>query len=111
MKSLMIDNQTIELTDDGFLSDRSLWSAAIATALADKVGIALTEKHWQVIDFLRQFYQQFQVIPPLRIFIKNLKLAVGEEIGNSLTLHQLFPDSPLKLACLIAGLPKPKHCM
>lgn len=111
MKSILVENQTIELTEHGFLKDPSQWSEQVAHQLADSVGIHLTPDHWKIIYFLRNFKQQFDVIPPLRILIRNLKAEFGDELGNSITLHKLFPESPVKYACLIAGLPKPKHCM
>ncbi len=111
MKNIHIDKNDIELTEHGFLKDRSLWNEMIAIELANSVEIELTKEHWQVIYFLRSFYQEFQIIPSLRIFIKNLNAALGPELGNSVSIHKLFPESPLKYICLIGGLPKPKHCM
>lgn len=108
---ILVAGKKIILNDEGYLIDRSSWTPEIANALAKSINIELTEEHWQVINFLRQFYQSYHVIPPLRVFIKNLKETLGAELGNSLKLHQLFPESPLKFACLIGGLPKPKHCM
>lgn len=102
---------TLELTEHGFLKDPNIWTEAIAQQLAKTIHIDLTAEHWQVICFLRRFYQQFQIIPPLRILIKNLKAEYGEPLGNSISIHKLFLENPLKNACLIAGLPKPKHCL
>lgn len=111
MKTIQVEGNDIELTELGFLQDRLLWNEKVAIALAEKVGIKLTQEHWQVIDFTRNFYQKFQIIPSLRIFIKNLREEFGSELGNSVTLHKLFPESPLKYICMIGGLPKPKHCI
>ena len=111
MQELVVAGLSIRLNEHGYLVDRSCWTQEIAVALAKKENIELTEEHWLILNFLRNFYQEHEVIPPLRIFIKNLKAVYGAELGNSLKLHQLFPQSPLKYACLIAGIPKPKHCM
>lgn len=111
MSEIIVAGQGYELNEYGYLVDRSCWNKEIANALASKEDIQLTDEHWLVIYFLRDFYQAYEVIPPLRIFIKNLKEAHGTELANSLKLHQLFPESPLKYACMIAGIPKPKHCM
>ncbi len=110
MNYLEIDEQRLALDIHGFLVERKLWNKTIAQALAQKAGINLTPEHWQIIEFLRGFYQEYHIIPPLRIFIKNLK-EVDKDLANSIKLHSLFPESPLKYACMIAGLPKPKHCM
>lgn len=111
MRTIHVNGQDIAVTEHGFLQDLTVWNESVAEILAAQAGIRLTTDHWQVIYFMRKFYQEFQIIPPLRIFIKNLAASLGTELGNSITLHQLFPDSPIKYICMIAGLPKPKHCM
>jgi tRNA 2-thiouridine synthesizing protein E len=111
MSKLIVAAQSYELDEHGYLVERGCWNKKIAEALASKENITLTAEHWQVINFLREFYQAHELILPLRIFLKTLKEAHGSELGNSLKLHQLFPESPLKYACMIAGIPKPKHCM
>jgi len=108
---LEINGKNILLDGEGCLNNRAEWCEAVAEALASREGITLTQDHWDLIKLLREFYQEYQVIPPLRVFIKTVKSKLGDELGNSIALHKLFPESPLKIACKIAGLPKPKHCM
>ncbi len=100
----------IELDADGFLKDLSIWNETIAQQLAQQDDLSLTEAHFEIIYLLRDFYQQHQVAPANRPFVKMVKLALGPDKGNSIYLMTLFPQSPAKLAAKISGLPKPPNC-
>ncbi len=102
---------TILLDEHGFLKDHTHWSADIAYAFAKEENIILTEAHWQVINFLREYYEIHTTAPAIRLLVKSLKEKYGHEIGNSLYLQTLFPVSPARQAAKIAGLPKPKRCI
>lgn len=74
--------------------------------------IELTEKHWEIIYFLRNFYKQHEISPPSnRLFVKAVREALGDEKGDSIYLMTLFPGTPAKTACRIAGLPRPTNCL
>lgn len=102
---------TVAVDKDGFLCDLADWSEATATELAAKEQITLTEKHWEIIRLARKFYQKHQHSPEMRPLVKFTKLELGDEKGSSLYLLSLFPNSPAKLACKIAGLPRPANCL
>ncbi|SDW64160.1 tRNA 2-thiouridine synthesizing protein E [Marinobacter mobilis] len=98
--------------NEGFLEDAGSWTPDVAVQIASEDGIDLLQPHWEVIDFLRSFYQKFDMSPPSnRLFVKAVKEAMGEEKGNSIYLMQLFPGTPAKTACRIAGLPRPTNCL
>lgn len=97
--------------DQGFLINASDWNEAVAQQLAQENQIHLQESHWEIILFIRHYYQEYKHLPNARVFTKAIAKAFGEEKGNSRYLHQLFPDGPLKFACKLAGLPKPPTCM
>jgi tRNA 2-thiouridine synthesizing protein E len=101
----------MELNDQGFLLDFHQWDEAVAEQLALLNHILLTDKHWQIILFIRRYYLQYKHLPNTRVFIKAIAKEFGDDIGNSRYLHQLFPDGPLKYACKLAGLPKPPTCL
>lgn len=103
-------NQIPDVDNDGFLKDLSTWSESVASTIAHDNGIALNEHHFEIIHLLRAFYQDHQVAPANRPFVKMVKLALGPEKGNSIYLMSLFPESPAKLAAKISGLPKPPNC-
>ena len=96
---------------EGYLQNSADWSQTIADEIARQEGLVLTEQHWEVIDLLRDFYQQFEQSPAMRILVKQIGLSFGKEKGNSIYLTQLFPPSPAKIATKIAGLPKPINCL
>lgn len=101
-----------ERNSEGFLENAGEWTPEIAEAIADEGGIALSINHWEIIKFLRFFYQNYEVSPPSnRLFVKAVKEQLGEAKGNSIYLMQLFPGTPAKTACRIAGLPRPTNCL
>lgn len=101
----------LETTDQGFLINPADWDENIAQQLAELNNIALTAEHWEIILFIRHYYQQFKHLPNARVFTKAIAKELGEAKGNSRYLHKLFPDGPLKYSCKLAGLPKPPTCL
>ncbi|MGZ8185891.1 MAG: TusE/DsrC/DsvC family sulfur relay protein, partial [Methylobacter sp.] len=69
------------------------------------------EERWEIILFMRDFYNKFKYLPNTRVFTKAVAKELGNNKGNSRYLHKLFPDGPLKYACKLAGLPKPPTCL
>lgn len=108
---LNLENPGLETTDQGFLVNLSDWNEDVAKQLAEINAIPLTPAHWEIILFIRKYYQQFKHLPNARVFTKAIAKELGEAKGNSRYLHQLFPDGPLKYACKLAGLPKPPTCL
>jgi tRNA 2-thiouridine synthesizing protein E len=108
----MTDNPMPERNNEGFLEDAAQWNPGVADVIAAEDNIQLSDNHWEIIKFLRDFYQQYEVSPPSnRLFVKAVKERFGEEKGNSIYLMQLFPGTPAKTACRIAGLPRPTNCL
>ncbi|SFM56312.1 TusE/DsrC/DsvC family sulfur relay protein [Marinobacter zhejiangensis] len=98
--------------NEGFLEDVASWSPDVAVLIAQEDAIELVPEHWEIINFLRDFYHEYDMSPPSnRLFVKAVKDAMGEEKGNSIYLMQLFPGTPAKTACRIAGLPRPTNCL
>jgi len=99
------------LNDEGFLCHATDWNKEVAVILAQFNQIELTVAHWEIIFFIRDYYQDFKHLPNARVFTKAIAKKLGVEKGNSRYLHKLFPQGPLKYACKIAGLPKPPTCL
>ncbi len=91
--------------EDGFMQEPEKWDKIIAAALATTEGVdSLTEEHWKVVEYLRDYYLQFGVAPMIRKLCK--------ETGFNLKkIYELFPSGPAKGACKVAGLPKPTGCV
>ncbi len=95
----------VEVNDEGFLLDPEQWNEGMAEELARREGILhLTDRHWQVIRFMRDEYHAKGTGPSVRELGKTSGVAVKE-------LYQLFPKGPAKLAAKIAGIPKPRGCI
>ncbi|OWO84569.1 sulfurtransferase TusE [Photorhabdus luminescens] len=108
---LVFEGQEIETDAQGYLKNSSDWQEAIALLLAEQEEITLTEQHWEVIRFIRDFYKEFNTSPAIRMLVKAIAQKYGEEKGNSRYLYRLFPKGPAKQATKIAGLPKPVKCI
>jgi len=108
---LVINGQRMNTTEEGFLIDLNDWDKTVAYQIALLNNIELTEQHWEIILFIRDYYQTFKHLPNARVFSKAIKKKISEDKGNSRYLQRLFPDGPLKYACKIAGLPKPPTCL
>ena len=105
-----VNGQTIEGDEEGYLKDLNQWTKDIAAAIAQAEQVNMTEEHWQVIDFLREYYSEYQIAPAIRVLTKAMKEKFGPEKGSNKYLYDLFPYGPAKQACKIAGLPKPTGC-
>lgn len=109
--SYEINGKTIEADEEGYLTDLGQWNEDVAKLIADKEGVAMTAEHWEVINFLREYYQEYQIAPAIRVLTKALTKKLGAEKGSNKYLYELFPYGPAKQACKIGGLPKPTGCV
>ena len=109
----MIEFDAKQLATDkhGYLLHLSDWDEAVAEHIATLENISMTSNHWEVINFVRSFYQQYKTSPAIRMLVKAMKKQLGEDKGNSKYLYKLFPKGPAKQATRIAGLPKPAKCI
>jgi tRNA 2-thiouridine synthesizing protein E len=96
---------SVETDAEGFFADPAQWSEEMAPELAAANGIAeLTERHWQVVKFMRATYLATGSAPSIRTLGKASGVPIKE-------LYQLFPKGPAKLAAKIGGIPKPRGCI
>jgi tRNA 2-thiouridine synthesizing protein E len=101
----------IKTDKNGYMLDSGAWTSEIAEIIAQCENIELSEDHWEVVKYVRQFYQDYNKSPSIRPLVKYLKTVLPEEKSNSLYLQILFPEGPAKQATKIAGLPKPARCI
>src|SRR5690554_6835821 len=94
-----------------YLADFSEWNEELALHIAELEAITMTAEHWEVVRFVRSFYQQYDTSPAMRVLVKAVAKSLGEDKGNSCYLYRLFPKGPAKQATRIAGLPKPAKCI
>ncbi|MBK5144705.1 sulfurtransferase TusE [Budviciaceae bacterium BWR-B9] len=105
------EGRMVETDAQGYLLNSNDWSESMAVILARQENIELTAEHWEVIHFVRDFYQEFNTSPAIRMLVKAMTQKYGEEKGNSRYLYRLFVKGPAKQATKIAGLPKPVKCI
>ena len=105
------NGQEIAADEEGYLTDLSQWNPELALLIAEDEKVAMTDEHWEVVNFLREYYDEYQIAPAIRVLTKALKKKLGEEKSSNKYLYDLFPYGPAKQACKIAGLPKPTGCV
>jgi tRNA 2-thiouridine synthesizing protein E len=94
----------VRLNDEGFFEDPSQWTREMAIEMAAADGLTLTDKHWQVIEFMRREFFEKGAGPTVRVLGKVSGVSIKE-------LYELFPKGPAKTAARLAGIPKPKGCI
>ena len=109
-RSLEFEGVVYPTDPQGFLLKRLTWSEGLGASMAAQDGITLTDEHWHIIHYFREYYEDYNVPPPMRMVIRVFKKACGEENANSRYLHALFAGGPTRDASKYAGLPKPKNC-
>lgn len=108
---IQLSDQQFPTDEFGYLKNLNDWSEELAVVIAAKDGVVLSEAHWEIVHFVREFYQEYKTSPAIRMLVKALAQKFGEEKGNSRYLQRLFPEGPAKQATKIAGLPKPAKCL
>lgn len=103
MAQKTIAGQTVEVNDEGYMTDASQWTKEIAAEMAKEEGIELTDKHYEVLEFLRTESEKGTTLTIRRVGKSGITDIKG--------LYQLFPGGPLKLSSKFAGIPKPASCV
>ena len=111
MSTIDVAGKSIETDEEGYLVNLSDWTDEVANEIAKTENIDMSESHWEVVNFLREYYEEFQIAPAVRVLTKAIGKKLGADKGNSQYLYELFPYGPAKQACKIAGLPKPTGCV
>ncbi|HHF0349561.1 sulfurtransferase TusE [Haemophilus influenzae] len=101
----------VETDKDGYLLNSQQWNEDVARSIAQLESLELTDAHWEVIYFVRDFYQEYNTSPAIRMLVKAMAEKLGADKGNSRYLQRLFPEGPAKQATKLAGLPKPAKCL
>ena len=111
MATIDVNGKALEVDEEGYLTNLNDWTRDAAAVLAQTEDAELTDAHWDVIDFLREYYDEYQIAPAVRVLTKAIGKKLGKDKGNSKYLYELFPYGPAKQACKYAGLPKPTGCV
>lgn len=106
---VIVDGRAVPTDREGYLQNLDDWSPEFARALAAREGLALTDEHWEVIRFLRDFWHEHGVQAQVRVMIRHFTALWGTERGSNHYLHLLFPiGGPQKQGNRLAGLLRTK---
>jgi TusE/DsrC/DsvC family sulfur relay protein len=111
MPSIEVNGKSYETDEEGYLVNLADWNKEVAEYIAKTENVNMSDQHWEVVDFLREYYDEYQIAPAVRVLTKAIGKKLGPDKGNSQYLYDLFPYGPAKQACKIAGLPKPTGCV
>ncbi len=95
----------LEVDEDGFIQNPDEWTEEIGVALSTTEGVdEMTEDHWKIANYLRNYYLEYGVAPMIRKLCKETGFKLKQ-------IYELYPSGPAKGACKVAGLPKPTGCV
>jgi len=109
--SFELNGVTYETDEDGYLVNLDQWNKDVGEFLAKSESLEMSSAHWEVVNFLREYYEEYKIAPMIRILTKAIAKKLGADKGNTKYLYELYPGGPAKQACKIAGLPKPTGCV
>lgn len=105
MAMVELGGKQLEIDEDGFIQDPDQWDEAVALSLAATEDVGeMTEEHWKLVNYLREYYLEFNMAPMIRKLCKQTGFPLKK-------VYELFPSGPAKGACKVAGLPKPTGCV
>jgi len=108
-RKLLVDGKEVLTDQEGYILNMDAWSEGFARAQAEQEKLVLTDEHWDVIHFIRTYYEEHNVQAQVRDMIRHFREAWGPERGNNHHLHEIFPmGGPQKQGNRLAGIRKTK---
>ena len=104
MSEVEFNGKKLVIDEEGYLQNIENWDENVAKFIAERENIEMTEEHWQVVNYIRNYYLENDLAPMVRNICKTTGL-------NLKKIYTLFPTGPAKGACRIAGIPKPDGCV
>ena len=105
MSKKTLGGTEIEVDEDGFIQEPEKWNKEMAEDLAkEEEAYPLSEDAWKLVNYLRNYYLEFEIAPPVRMLTRQTGLDLKY-------IYQMFPKGPAAGACKVAGLPKPTGCL
>lgn len=105
MQKFQVGELVFDIDEDGFIQQPDKWDHAVAAALARTEGVEeLTDEHWKVLNYLREYYVMYDSAPTIRKLVKKSGVKLRR-------IYELFPSGPAMGACKVAGLPRPTGCV
>ena len=105
MNNIVIEGNTVSLRADGYLSNMADWSPELAEQMASNEGLVLTEKHWDVLNTMRKYYEEYNTSPILKLLRRELAKKFSADRASEAALNTLFPQGVQYQATRLAGIP------
>ena len=105
--SLQLNGSTIEIDNEGYLLNPDDWSLELAEVIARGENMELTDERLEIVQFVRQQFEERECIPEMRTLLKTLREKHGKEKATRKYVYELFPYGYGQQACKIAGMRKP----
>jgi tRNA 2-thiouridine synthesizing protein E len=106
-KTITVNGKVLQVDENGFLLNRADWNKDVADYIAKSMDVEMTDAHWEIVYFVREYYDEYKISPSLRILVKAVRKKLGPDKGNNKYLYELFPMGPDCAANKIAGNPMP----
>ena len=103
MPNIEVAGKSYETDEEGYLINLAEWNTDVANYMAQTENITMTESHWEVVNFLREYFEEYQIAPAVRVLTKAIGKKLGAEKGTSEYLYGLFP-----YGCLLYTSPSPR---
>jgi tRNA 2-thiouridine synthesizing protein E len=91
MPTIEVGGKPYETDEEGYLINLADWNEELANEIAKQESIEMSENHWEVVNFLRKYYEEYQIAPAVRVLTKAIGKTLGPDKGNSQYLYELFP--------------------
>jgi len=109
--TLEVNGRQLETDEEGFLLDPSEWNTEVAQTIAQQEQLELTEPRWEIVQFVRDYFEQYHSVPEARVLLKELAERYGKDKATRKYLYALFPYGYGQQACKIAGMRMPRKLM
>ncbi len=109
--AIEVNGKVLETDEEGFLLDPALWDRAIAEHIARDESLEMTHQRWEVVNFVRGYYEVHHSVPEARVLLKAMGEKMGKDRATRKYLYELFPYGYGQQACKIAGMTKPRKLM
>lgn len=109
--ALEVEGKILQTDEEGYLLDPSLWNRAVAEKIAVDEALEMTSQRWEVVNFVRDYFEEHHSVPEARVLLKALAMRMGKERATRKYLYALFPYGYGQQACKIAGMTKPRKLM
>ncbi|MEZ5660869.1 MAG: TusE/DsrC/DsvC family sulfur relay protein [Burkholderiaceae bacterium] len=107
--SISVGARTVQVDEQGFLIDPDTWDEDIAREMAHRLGLVLTDDHWAVITFMRDYLAEHGLMADARFAMRFLEPRARERgLSGRALLFELFPYGYVGQACRISGMRQPR---